>query len=62
MDEITETEIVRAADIITGGNVRALSLAKLQELMAISQYVRDSCVGEIERRASKRYFMPTRRQ
>lgn len=47
---ITKQELIEGAYEITGGDIRDLTVAKLERLMTVTQHVTDLCLNELERR------------
>jgi hypothetical protein len=51
----SRAELIEAAYEMTGGNVKDLTVTKLQWLMTVTQFVTDLCLNEIEERGALTY-------
>jgi hypothetical protein len=47
---MSKADLIKAADDITGGNLKDLNTDQIGRLMTVTQYVTDLCLNEIESR------------
>jgi hypothetical protein len=48
--QMSKQELIEAANEMTGGNIKGLSLDQLYRLVTVALYVSDQCLNEIEDR------------